>query len=82
MARAPVTGWTEGDRGPHPDAEERARSVHRAIEIREKRRRSSRRVSPRSPGAAADVERGPILAGRVLRASRAENLAKLWHPSQ
>jgi len=46
VARAPVTGWTVGDRGPQADAEERTRSVHRAIEIREKRRRvlSSRLV--------------------------------------
>ena len=46
VARAPVTGWTDGDRGPQADAEERTRSVHRAIEIREKRRRvlSSRLV--------------------------------------
>ena len=39
VARAPVTGWTDCDRGPQADAEERTRSVHRAIEIREKRRR-------------------------------------------
>ena len=39
MARAPVTGWTDYDRGPRADAEERIRSAHRVIEIREKRRR-------------------------------------------
>ncbi len=38
MARAPVTGWTSHDRGPQVDAEQRIRSAHRAIEIREKRR--------------------------------------------
>ena len=38
MAHAPVTRWTDGDRGPQADAEERITSVHRAIEIREKRR--------------------------------------------
>ena len=44
LARAPVTGCTQRDRGPQADAEERTRSAHRAIEIREKRRGSSRRV--------------------------------------
>ena len=39
MARAPVTRWTDCDRGPQADAEERITSAHRAIEIREKRRR-------------------------------------------
>ena len=39
MARAPVMGWNEHDRGPQADAEERTRSAHRAIESREKRRR-------------------------------------------
>ena len=39
VAPAPVTGWTDCDRGPQADAEERIRSAHRAIEIREKRRR-------------------------------------------
>jgi hypothetical protein len=39
VARAPVTGWTDCDRGPQADAEERIRSAHRAIEIREKRSR-------------------------------------------
>jgi hypothetical protein len=39
VARAPMTGWNEHDRGPQADAEERTRSAHRAIEIREKRRR-------------------------------------------
>ena len=38
MARAPVTGWTDCDRGPRAYAEERITSAHRAIEIREKRR--------------------------------------------
>jgi hypothetical protein len=38
LARARVTGWTERDRGPQADAEQRTRSAHRAIEIREKRR--------------------------------------------
>ena len=38
MAHAPVTRWTDGDRGPQADAEERITSAHRAIEIREKRR--------------------------------------------
>ena len=32
-------GWNDHDRGPEADAEERIRSAHRAIEIREKRRR-------------------------------------------
>ena len=39
MAHAVVRGWTDHDGGPQADAEERARSAHRAIEIREKRRR-------------------------------------------
>ena len=39
VARAPVSGWSDCDRGPQADAEERTRSAHRAIEIREKRRR-------------------------------------------
>jgi hypothetical protein len=39
VARAPVTGWTDHDTGSRADAEERIASVHRAIEIREKRRR-------------------------------------------
>jgi hypothetical protein len=39
VARAPVTRWTDCDRGPQADAEERITSAHRAIEIREKRRR-------------------------------------------
>ena len=39
VARAPATGWTDHDRGPQADAEERITSAHRAIEIREKRRR-------------------------------------------
>ena len=39
LAPAPVTGWTDRDRGPQADAGERTRSAHRAIEIREKRRR-------------------------------------------
>jgi hypothetical protein len=39
IARAPVTGWTSYDRGPQADAEQRIRSAHRAIEIREERRR-------------------------------------------
>jgi hypothetical protein len=39
VARALPTGWTDYDRGPRADAEERTRSAHRAIEIREKRRR-------------------------------------------
>ena len=39
VARAPATGWTDCDRGPEADAEERITSAHRAIEIREKRRR-------------------------------------------
>ena len=34
----PVTGGLTNDRGPQADAEERIRSAHRAIEIREKRR--------------------------------------------
>ena len=38
VARAPVTRWTDCDRGPQADAEERITSAHRAIEIREKRR--------------------------------------------
>ena len=39
VARAPVTRWTDCDRGPQADAEERITSAHRPIEIREKRRR-------------------------------------------
>jgi hypothetical protein len=39
VARASATGWTDHDRGPQADAEERITSAHRAIEIREKRRR-------------------------------------------
>ena len=38
LAPAPVTRWTDHDRGPQADAGERTRSAHRAIEIREKRR--------------------------------------------
>ena len=38
MARAAATGWTDCDRGPQAYAEERIRSAHRAIEIRDKRR--------------------------------------------
>jgi hypothetical protein len=39
MARAPVTGWTDFRQRTRADAEQRIRFAHRAIEIREKRRR-------------------------------------------
>jgi hypothetical protein len=57
LARAPVRGWTDRDRGSQAGAGERTRSAHRAIEIREKRRGSSRHVPAGLPCAAADVER-------------------------
>ena len=39
VTHVPVPGWTDCDRGPQADAEERTRSAHRAIEISQKRRR-------------------------------------------
>jgi hypothetical protein len=39
VALAAMAGWTGHDRGPLADVEERTMSAHRAIEIREKRRR-------------------------------------------
>src|SRR6266496_3819803 len=50
-------GWNDHDRGPQADAEERIRSAHRAIEIREKRRRVLSSFCLDYPCAPADVER-------------------------
>jgi hypothetical protein len=50
-------GGLTNDRGPQADAEERIRSAHRAIEIREKRRRVLSSLCLDLPCAPADVER-------------------------
>ena len=78
LVRAPVTGWTDRDRGPPADAEERTRSAHRAIDIREKRRRvlSSRpvritfRVQPTSSVSSGRPPCTPSASGRAERPVR------------
>ena len=73
VARAPVTWWTDCGRGPQTDAGERIISAHRAIEIREKRRRV---LLSRLPGTGNDVccrramRALPVIAERVSARSQ------------
>jgi hypothetical protein len=89
VARAPATGWTDHDRGPQADAEERITSAHRAIEIREKRRRvlssrpagitlalqpTSRQRGRHAPYRPADAQNAPLGAASMVTGTAYHNV--------